>query len=250
MLSATGAGLRMATAALASLLVISVLGPAPAAAQAGGCDADGDGAANGVAQELLSDGHDAVAQDLEAQAGLVLGDPEAAHRWRVPVCTEAGGDGAPVRSVTGAPTQELYPEAPAWEAQALAQARDDLTPLLWRPGPRTSPHIEGVQVVGIEMWLAVDPDIWEPVTVSGSGGGGEVRVSATATPVATVWEFSDGVTRRCEGPGVQYSPAAGHFAEGTIARSLMGMIDDTVRPGGFRPNTTTDPARSSSTTSD
>ncbi len=68
--------------------------------------------------------------------------------------------------------------------------------------------MDGVQVVGLEMWLAVDPDPKWWGVVRRSVGVGEVEVSAVATPRRVVWEFSDGVVKVCEGPGVQWSPGA------------------------------------------
>ncbi len=215
MLSATAArgsswGRRVALALLASVMGLSVLAiaPAPAGAATGGCDADGDGRAGGTSGTVFSNGSDEAAAALEADTGVVLGPAAAAHRWRVAVCSEADGAEPPgaVRSVLGAPAQELAPAAGVWEASALAKALEELAPRYWRPGARTSPHVEGVQFVGLEMWLAVDPDIWEPFSATASAG--EVSVSATATPTAMVWEFSDGLTRVCPGPGVQYSPGA------------------------------------------
>ena len=198
---------RLAVAVLASVLVVSVLAAAPGAAAPGGCDADGDGNAGGVVAEVFSDGDDQAADDLAADTGVVLGPAEAAQRWRVAVCVEpVGSDGAPARSVLGAPEQEPEPEAALWEAEALAGVLDELAPQYWRPGARTSPHVDGVQFVGLEMWLAVDPDIWVPISTTTTVG--EVSVSATAVPATMVWEFSDGLTRVCPGPGLQYSPGA------------------------------------------
>ncbi len=196
--------LRATLAALASVVAATILVAAPAAAQApGGCDADGDGVAAGTVETVFSDGADEAAQRLAADTGVVLGEPGAAQRWRVEVCTE--GD-PPTRSLVGQPRAELAPEAGAWQDQALAEATAALAPDLVRPAPRTSPHVDGVQYVGLEMWLATDAEawVWEPITTTSSSG--EVSVSATATPTRVTWTFSDGVTRVCEGPGVAWSP--------------------------------------------
>lgn len=199
--------MRVGVALVLSVLVMSVLAAVPATAQPSGCDADGDGAASGVVETLYSDGQDDAARALEADTGVVLGPAEAAQRWRVAVCVEpVGSEGALARSVVGAPAEELAPEANTWEAEALEAAVGELRPQLFRPGPRTSPYVSGVQYVGLETWLAVDPAAWVPFTTTASAG--EVSVTATATPRRVVWEFSDGVTRICEGPGVQYSPGA------------------------------------------
>ena len=213
--SAGGTGRRAVAAVLAwAVAVVPLLvtdRPAAGAPAAATCDADGDGDATGTPGAVFSDGTDAEAARLLVEAGYTVPAARPAYRWRVPVCTEAvappGGAG-PTQAlvVTGAPAEELDPAATAWEAAARAAALDNLTPQLYRPGARSSPPVNGVQVVGIEMWLAVDPAAWAPAEATGRAG--EVDVTATATPSTMVWEFSDGVTRACPGPGTQYAPGA------------------------------------------
>ncbi len=172
-----------------------------------------DGVAGGVVEEVLSGGADGAARDLAMRARVVLVPARAAHRWRVPVCVEVVDDGDPatddrrLRAVGGA-VEELRPEAAGWERSALDRSLSELRGEYFRPGARTSPRVDGVQVVGLEMWLAVDPDprVWQAFTASSRVG--EVEVSAGATPRRVRWEFSDGVVTVCEGPGVQWSPGA------------------------------------------
>lgn len=194
-----GAGLLAWVVAVVGLAVM-VASPARAA----GCDANGDGSATGVVEPILTTGSDGAAHQLEEETGLRLAAPERAHWWRVTACVET----TPARavSVIGAPVQERKPEAGEWERDALAGAVDDLSPLLYRPGARTSPHVGGAQFVGLEMWLAIDPASWVPFSATATSG--EVDVAATATPSKMVWEFTDGVVRVCDGPGVEYTPGA------------------------------------------
>ncbi len=213
---------RLSTSPRLLRLVVALLVLAPvvagvpvarpaAAAEPAACDANGDGVSSGVVGEVFSNGSDEAARRLEADTGRVLDSAPRAHRYRVAVCVEQVDDGNPATddrrvSVTKEPVLELRPEAAAEERSALSSAVDDLKPLLYRPGPRTSPSVLGVQVIGLEMWLAVDPATWVPLTAT--AGAGDVDVTATATPSKMVFEFSDGVVRVCDGPGVQYSPGA------------------------------------------
>jgi hypothetical protein len=93
----------------------------------------------------------------------------------------------------------------AQQAGALALALADLQARSWRPAPRMAPHVNGMQVVGLETWLAVDPVAWVPISTVASDG--LVTVQATAVPTRSVWVFSDKVVR-CDGPGVAYTPGA------------------------------------------
>ncbi len=138
--------------------------------------------------------------------------------------------------VVGPAVEELNPAAAAWERSALEEALESLRPRHYRPAPWTSPHVDGVQVVGLETWLAVDPGTWKPFSVTSRAG--EVEVSATATPRRVVWEFSDGVVEVCEGPGVQWSPGAAGPApcgrDFTSTTRQVGEYIDEVEPPARR----------------
>ena len=95
--------------------------------------------------------------------------------------------------------------ARSWEYGALVQALADLDAAYPAPTPRVAPAVDGEQVVGLETWLAIDPSAFAERSVSARVE--EVTVTATAVPVATVWQFSD-TEIRCLGPGVEYTPGA------------------------------------------
>ncbi len=232
--------------AVVVVVPLLVVVPVPAGAVVGrvvvgsGCDGSGDGVPGGVVEEVVSSGADRAARGLAEDAGLVLAPARAAWRWRVPVCAEVvADDGDPVTvdrrvRVVGPAVEELNPAAAAWERSALEEALESLRPRYYRPAPWTSPHVDGVQVVGLETWLAVDPKVWEPFTQTSRDG--EVEVSATARPRRVVWEFSDGVVEVCEGPGVQWSPGrwARRRAAGTSLRPPLGAADGVAGPVGVR----------------
>ncbi|MEP1122621.1 MAG: Hint domain-containing protein [Ilumatobacter sp.] len=68
-------------------------------------------------------------------------------------------------------------------------------------GPRITPGVNEIQVVGLETWLAIDPASYKEI--SWSTGDVDYR----AEPRATIWDFTD-LTVRCEGPGTEYTPGA------------------------------------------
>ncbi len=197
-----GSVVRRQTWWLVWILLIPVLAvtftPEPAAAAS--CDADGDGSSGGSTTEWLTNGDDRAARRLADDAGRTFGAAPAGYRWEVPVCVE----GDAVR-VTGPQRRVLAPDARAWEARAIGLGTGGLAAKMWRPAPRITPDVNGMQVVELETWLAIDPTTWVPV--SHTEVYGEVVVYMTATPVSTIWTFSDGVFR-CNGPGVEYTPGA------------------------------------------
>ncbi len=128
--------------------------------------------------------------------------------------------------VAAAPAAPAQPPAPPVTGTVLDLALLDLRAQSWKPAPRLSPDHRGMQVVGLETWLAIDIGAW--TTLSTFQSDGAVAVAATATPVRTVWVFSDEVIR-CDGPGVEYSAGAagpapcGRDWEHTTAVAPMAM---------------------------
>jgi hypothetical protein len=182
-------------------VVSVVVPPSVSPVSAGACDADGDGRASGFTDDWLSDGSDTTAARLAADAGRSLSSAAAGYRWEVPVCVE----GAAV-SVIGSISRVLAPSAPLWEASAVAGGTSALQALYWSPAPLITPSVDGLQVVGLETWLAIDPSTW--VTLHHTEVYGEVIVHFQAIPQATIWTFTDLVKRCPGGPGVVYTPGA------------------------------------------
>lgn len=128
--------------------------------------------------------------------------------------------------VAAASASPAAPPPPPVTGTVLDLALLDLRAQSWKPAPRLAPDHRGMQVVGLDTWLAIDPAAWQ--TLSTFQSDGAIAVAATATPVRTVWVFSDEVVR-CDGPGVQYTPGApgpppcGREWEHTTAVAPMAM---------------------------
>jgi hypothetical protein len=183
--------------------VVPVAGvTSPASAQPNACDADGDGTSGGVETTELSNGSDDLADEIEDDRGVTVGDPGDGYRWRVTVCTE----GSEIE-VLSSPVRALAPQAVYWQVTALGLALDSVRDQTRPPELLVWPQVDGRQVVGLETWLAIDEanSAWR--TLQGSATFGEVTVSTTAVPQSVVWEFSDEIVR-CDSPGVEYTPGA------------------------------------------
>lgn len=93
--------------------------------------------------------------------------------------------------------------------EAIARELAAALPLA-HPRPRTSPPVDGDQLVGLPTWLWVDAAGWETLELSETLGG--VTVTAVAAPVRVEWDLgetgADDATLTCEGPGTPYTPGA------------------------------------------
>lgn len=216
---------RRPTWILAWLVLVPVLSvvlpPVVTPVSAAACDADGDGTAAGFTDTWLTTGDDATADRLAEDTGRHLSDAPAGYRWDVPVCVE--GDAL---AITGSVRRVLAPDAGRWQAEALVSGMSALEGLYWSPAPRMKPDVDGMQVVGLETWLAIDPATW--VDLYHTAVSGEVTVQFHARPTATIWVFSDQVLR-CDGPGVEYTdgapgpPPCGRDWEHTTSVGAMTM---------------------------
>lgn len=75
------------------------------------------------------------------------------------------------------------------------------------PEIRTSPPADQEQVVGVPMWVwtSVDPSTWGTRSVTAAVPG--ESLTATAAAERITWNFGDGTTLVCAGPGTPYTPA-------------------------------------------
>ncbi|WP_239338565.1 hypothetical protein [Frankia sp. CiP3] len=128
------------------------------------------------------------------------------------------------------PDTEMATVPPSAQVMAqLAWSRLSLP----RPVIGASPPVGAVQLLGVPVWLWIDPALWVPVSATAAVSG--VAVTARAVPVSVIWDF--GVDGRvvCSGPGSPFrlgidepaavSPSCGH----TFTRSSAGQPDDRFR---------------------
>ena len=126
------------------------------------------------------------------------------------------------------------PTTAALAVTAYRQLKPPAPTLAFSPPP-TSPEI-----VGMQLWLAVSPTIWNPVKAKASAGA--ATVTATATPIAVTWAMGDGHSVVCHSPGTPYpanatartpmlSPTCGYTypAPSAIARGGMFPVTATVQ---------------------
>ncbi|WP_370088202.1 hypothetical protein [Streptacidiphilus sp. MAP12-16] len=124
---------------------------------------------------------------------------------------------------------------PAVDPAVVAmQAEQQL--VLPKPVVRMSPVQTGRQVTGLPAWLWVERGSWSSVSRTAQVPG--VTVTATATPVSTVWDLGDGSAPVvCQGPGTPFveggdpgasSPDCGHRFAQSSAAAPGGVFQMTV----------------------
>lgn len=129
---------------------------------------------------------------------IQVGDEAAGLQVDVPywlICLDATGNRVVSRLFRYEPGVEVIsPE------DLAVRARSQL-PLIY-PEPRTSPAIALDQIPGIDTWLWVGAELWQPITATASIPG--LSISATATPETMTWDMGDGTVVNCDGPGTPY----------------------------------------------
>ncbi|RZE74570.1 ATP/GTP-binding protein [Streptomyces albidoflavus] len=96
---------------------------------------------------------------------------------------------------------------PQIDPEVLArQAVDSMT---LRPPKVASPRADGRYLIGMPMWMWVEPGESRMGPVSASASAGSVTVTATARVDRLVWDMGDGTTVSCHGPGTRYTAGQG-----------------------------------------
>jgi hypothetical protein len=133
------------------------------------------------------------------------------------------------------PTQVL--PAPA---QLAAEAQSQLK--LASPVIESNPVPGQPQMVGIPMWSWLGSGEFAAVSATASVPG--ESVTATATPVSVTWNYGDGTSQMCAGPGTPYaagsnplaaSPTCGHLytrSSGSGTFTVSATINWTVNWAG------------------
>lgn len=119
----------------------------------------------------------------------------APGRWFRKIC---GQD----ESSPGTATTVWVPDKTDPEVLAERALSDAELPV---PVLATSPSADEPQVVNLTTWLAVDPGVWAPASVSATAGA--ISVTTSAKPKEVVWDLGNGDTVICDGPGTRYDPA-------------------------------------------
>ncbi|WP_194920152.1 hypothetical protein [Catenulispora rubra] len=130
--------------------------------------------------------------------------------WYLETCPDGiklgGKPGQPVASttqqmvwLTNPPPAALMQPTPAVLA---ARARNSL--VLPKPVISSNPPVGSPQWVGVPTWAFLPRSVWAPVSASAEVPG--MRVLATATPVSVTWDFGDGTSTVCAGPGTPFTP--------------------------------------------
>lgn len=119
-------------------------------------------------------------------------------------------------------TQPPPPSAvPAIASQALGNASLVSPTIVLNP--------VGAQVTNFASWLAISPADWHPVTATADDGG--VAVTVTATPTAVEWNFGNGSSLSCPGPGAVYDPSKPDDEQSTYC-SYTWPAPSFNQPGG------------------
>ncbi|MET8380885.1 ATP/GTP-binding protein [Streptomyces microflavus] len=124
--------------------------------------------------------------------------------------------------------------APVIDPEAVARRAVGSMKLV---GPAVaSPREAGTYVVGMPMWMHLDPspNTFGPAEASATAGG--VTVTATAKVTTVRWDMGDGTTITCHGPGTPYtadqgknmSPDCGHRYQRTASDKPDGRYRGTA----------------------
>ncbi|MEU5361390.1 ATP/GTP-binding protein [Streptomyces albidoflavus] len=126
-------------------------------------------------------------------------EPGAVYRVSCPETMRVGVIWIPDGQEPGAEPQ-IDPEVLA------RQAVDSMT---LRPPKVASPRADGRYLIGMPMWMWVEPGESRMGPVSVSASAGSVTVTATARVDRLVWDMGDGIKVTCHGPGTRYTPDQG-----------------------------------------
>lgn len=139
-----------------------------------------------------------------------------AGAWYLMTCPDDIRAGTDIATTTSTDVWLTTPPATLPAAAVLAQRA---VKLLRLPSPELagSPKLGGAQMVRVPVWFWTDRAMWSARSATASVPG--ESVSVTATPVGMSFDFGDGTSGTCGGPGTPYvagddpsaaSPDCGH----------------------------------------
>lgn len=132
--------------------------------------------------------------------------------WYLMTCPDGiktGGDpNKPIATTTQQMVWLTNPPPPALMLPTPAALADRARSLLTPPKPQigSNPPVSSPQMVGVPTWAFLSRSLWAPVSAKAEVPG--ESVTATATPVSVTWDFGDGKSIVCTGPGSQFPPGA------------------------------------------
>ena len=120
------------------------------------------------------------------------------------------------------PTGQAPPQPPVPPRILMAIAYDVMTDMVRMPTVSFNPAQRAI--VRLETWMWFDPAAWQPVSVTASGGGNSVTVTATPSRVSV--SGVPGTTKTaCTGGGRPYPSAGGTDCSITFSRASGAQPD-------------------------
>jgi len=119
-------------------------------------------------------------------------------------------------------------------AVLAAQARNKLA--LPKPQIASNPPVGQPQMVGIPTWTFLPRKLWVPLSASATVPG--ESVTATATPVSVAWNFGDGTSTVCTGPGTPFTPGTDPKASSPDCGHTYRTSSGNVAGGAFQVSAT------------
>jgi hypothetical protein len=118
------------------------------------------------------------------------------------------------------PTGQAPPQPPVPPEILMAIARQVMDDMVQMPTVSFNPAQRAI--VQLETWMWFDPAAWEPISVTASGGGNSVRVTATPDRVG-VSGVPGSTETACTGGGRPYGGGGGTDCSLTFDRSSGGQ---------------------------
>lgn len=218
--------------------------PAPTAGSGGGSGGSSGSSGGGAVpspEPTLINGSCTYAADPTYTPPAWLGpDPHAgqAGAWYQMTCPDAIKAGTNIATTT---TSEVWlatppPAAVMLPAATVLAQRASQSFKLPSPVLAGSPKLANAGLVGVPSWFWTGRAMWSPVSATASVPG--ESVTATATPVSMFFDFGDGTTGTCAGPGTPYntsddpmsaSPDCGHTYRKSSGTAPGGVYTVTAR---------------------
>lgn len=132
--------------------------------------------------------------------------------WYLETCPDAiklGGDPSnPVATTTQRDVWLTTPPPAALMQPTPAQLADRARNRLVLPKPviGSNPPVGSPQWVGVPTWSFLSKSLWTAVSAKAEVPG--MAVIATATPVSVTWDYGDGTSTVCVGPGTPFTQGA------------------------------------------